>query len=253
MINANPGTGITEAIAGIRYRLSIEDPDALFKNAGTDFQNELSSKANQDFLQYEVINRKSLATENRGQLLELIAEWGTARDSLGQPKQSAPAFREYFERLWKQGYKFSTEALEKLTPEDRDRIRKLAYGQGFSSKLKFATESSLTTDPAQLAVPYTSIAIFPTASLETAESRSPKSPKLVGSSIVKTAKEAVATAVDRTAEVTAATTVSKTDFRTKFDPRNIKFGEIKWKSGGSGSANRNGEGFALLSDEDDSE
>ncbi|KAJ3140935.1 hypothetical protein HK100_008117 [Physocladia obscura] len=91
MINANPGTGITEAIAGIRYRLSIEDAvaifftlsvlDALFKNAGINFQNELSSKANLDFLQYDVIHRKSLAPENRGQLLELIAEWGIARDS----------------------------------------------------------------------------------------------------------------------------------------------------------------------------
>ncbi|KAJ3140936.1 hypothetical protein HK100_008118 [Physocladia obscura] len=156
------------------------------------------------------------------------------------------------------------EALEKLTPEDRDRIRKTAYGQGFTSKLKFSTESNFTTDPAQLEVPYKGISSFATApppfeTATAADSHIPKSPKSVGSSLVTAAKDAVAAAVDRTEEVTAAP-FPKAAFgskKTKFDPRNIKFGEIKWKTGGASrsgsSANRNGEGFALLSDQEDSE
>ncbi|KAJ3263088.1 hypothetical protein HDU77_011271 [Chytriomyces hyalinus] len=120
-----PGEGCSQALKAIRYRLSSEDPvainyilqvmDAFYKNCEQQFTSQVASK---DFLNFlkSVLERPSLAAENRGQLLELIADWGTAN-----PPQ--PEMRKFFESCVKDGYKFSESALAKLPPATLQALR----------------------------------------------------------------------------------------------------------------------------------
>ncbi|KAI8621198.1 hypothetical protein BC830DRAFT_1077256 [Chytriomyces sp. MP71] len=115
---STPNEGCNQALKAIKFRLTAEDPiainytlqvlDAFYKSCDAQFVAQVASK---DFLKFlkAFLERPSLAAENRGQCLELIADWGTTT-----PLQTD--MRKFFEALIKEGFKFSDSALSKLPP-----------------------------------------------------------------------------------------------------------------------------------------
>ncbi|KAJ3377675.1 Dynein light chain 4, axonemal [Entophlyctis sp. JEL0112] len=260
LVRSIPGSGYAEAMTAFRYRLKIEDPVSIFytlivlnyffENAGIHFQNELAVKDNLHFLQYGVINRSTLAPENRGQLLELVTSWGIS-------PEAPPAFRELFEKMAEQGYRFSESCVRLMSPDVASRHRK-----AISSKSIFQLSGG-ETHPRDLPVPSEA----PSSSLA---EFSP--PSMYNFSAMKQAalkdpiiKSATSTGIDRTKEIKSATSAgivraketvpsfsaglgdkpfsSGSNTFKSFDPRKFNFG---MKAGGNDR-----EGFALLRDDDD--
>ncbi|KAJ3076130.1 hypothetical protein HDU98_005549 [Podochytrium sp. JEL0797] len=233
------GQGAKEAMEAIKYRLAADEPvsvyytlallDALYKNCGRAFQAQVI--ASRGFLQYEFIHRQSLVIENRGQIMELIAEWGTADAA---PKE----IKAWFEEMWKSGYRFPRSSLSKLTPADMKRIRATSNGQGLSPRINL-TKNYLTY-PQDLAIPN---AATPGSPQTRVQLKTPKSQVPVAS-LTKSSQET------GTGNASAASALPFT-FSTKnhFDPRKMVpdlGGGFKWKSKRRVAE----EGFALLSDDE---
>ena len=77
----------------INYALIVMD--AFVKNCGRPFVVELSSRENTEFLR-KFLMRETLAPENRGRLLEIIADWA-------EHIQDPPGIRMFFHRLVGEG------------------------------------------------------------------------------------------------------------------------------------------------------
>ncbi|KAI8834614.1 hypothetical protein BJ741DRAFT_609532 [Chytriomyces cf. hyalinus JEL632] len=126
-INANPSQWSGEAWKAIKGRLEARDPvtvnhtlavlDALSKNGGQEFAKQIATKDSQKFVR-RFLERVNLGPENRGKMLEIIADWGT-----GPLSKSTPETRRFFEVLIKDGYKFSEASLAKLSPADLERLK----------------------------------------------------------------------------------------------------------------------------------
>ncbi|TPX76954.1 hypothetical protein CcCBS67573_g01799 [Chytriomyces confervae] len=126
-INANPSQWSAEAWKAIKGRLESRDPvtlnhtlavlDALSKNGGKEFAHQVASKDSQKFVR-RFLERVNLGPENRGKMLEIIADWGT-----GPLSKSTPETRRFFEVLIKDGFKFSEASLAKLSPADLERLK----------------------------------------------------------------------------------------------------------------------------------
>ncbi|KAJ3015491.1 UNVERIFIED_CONTAM: hypothetical protein HDU68_012704 [Siphonaria sp. JEL0065] len=241
-IKYDPRQGPAEAMNAIRYRLEYGDAvsiyytlsvlDCFYKNCGPPFVNQVI--ANLDFIQYEFIHRQSLAVENRGQVLELIAEWGTADDA-------PPKIKFFFEKLWKEGYKFNPASLTKLTPEDIARMRKTVSTQGLSTKINFSKK--YIAYPSDLAVPTSvqSNSELNQYSVLVAKKKEETQPALVSST---TSRKSV------TESGNSSGKTFKFAPKNHYDPRSLpKFsGEFKWKKS---SRVVDKEGFALLSDDEE--
>ncbi|KAJ3227146.1 hypothetical protein HDU78_010101 [Chytriomyces hyalinus] len=125
-INAKPSQ-CAEAWKAIKGRLESTDPvtvnhtlavlDALSKNGGQEFANQVATKDSQKFVR-RFLERVNLGPENRGKMLEIIADWGT-----GPLSKSTPETRRFFEGLIKDGFKFSEASLAKLSPADLERLK----------------------------------------------------------------------------------------------------------------------------------
>ncbi|KAJ3380183.1 hypothetical protein HDU84_006132 [Entophlyctis sp. JEL0112] len=252
LVRSIPGSGFSEVMTAFRYRLKIEDPVSIFytlivlnyffENAGIQFQNELAQKDNLHFLQYGVINRKTLAPENRGQLLELVA---------------TAAFRDLFEKMAEQGYRFSNSCVSLMSPDVAARHKK-----AISPKSIFQMSGS-ETHPRDLAVPYE------TSGGSTAEFSLPSMYNFSGmkeAALKDRGQSATSMGLDTTKEIKTVAVAgfgrakeaipsfsglgdkplsggSGSNTFKSFDPRKFKFG---MKSGGNDR-----EGFALLRDDDE--
>ncbi|KAJ3201155.1 hypothetical protein HDU82_008314 [Entophlyctis luteolus] len=238
LVRSIQGSGFSEVMTAFRYRLKIEDPVSIFytlivlnyffENAGIQFQNELAQKDNLHFLQYGVINRKTLAPENRGQLLELVASWG-----------------------------ISPEARMHMSPDVAARHKK-----AISPKSIFQMSGS-ETHPRDLAVPYEtsggSTAEFSLPSMynfsgmkEAALKDRGQSATSMGLDTTKEIKTVAVAGFGRAKEAIPSFSGlgdkplsggSGSNTFKSFDPRKFKFG---MKSGGNDR-----EGFALLRDDDE--
>ncbi|KAJ3282481.1 hypothetical protein HDU79_009877 [Rhizoclosmatium sp. JEL0117] len=247
-IKSDPFSYPKEAIDAIKYRLSHDDPvsiyytlsllDTFYKNCGAPFVQAVVKE--QDFFRYEFLHRKSLASENRGQMMELIADWGTGDDA-------DPDMKRFFEQLYKAEYPFPAHSLTKLTHSDIARIRATTYTQGASSKV-FTNSTKYVSYPNQLSIP----------KVDTSEIRD------YSVELAKKTKNGVVGAVEATKEVVSSASLpssSKKEYkfsqRGHFDPRGVvgrwkekreEKSSFQWK-GGQRSTDR--EGFALLSDDEE--
>ncbi|KAI9349221.1 hypothetical protein BDR26DRAFT_853256 [Obelidium mucronatum] len=239
-INSDSKNGPQEALNAIKYRLLQDDPvsifytlsvlDAFYKNCGEPFKTTLATAF--EFLEFDVIQRKTLAIENRGQIMELIAEWGTAEDA-------HPKFKAFFAKLWKDGYKFSPASLSKLTQEDFARMRKTATSQGLSTKVNL-TKRDLSY-PQDLRIP----------TVESTSQLAQYSVKLAKKKGEQQQQQQSLTQNSSTA--TGSSRTFRFSPKSHYDPRSKlpKFsGEFKWKKG---SRVADKEGFALLSDDEGDE
>ncbi|KAJ3022486.1 UNVERIFIED_CONTAM: hypothetical protein HDU68_009132 [Siphonaria sp. JEL0065] len=121
---ANPGEGCMQAINAIKFRLSAADPvtinytlsvlDALYKNCEKPFAQQIALKDNLKYLE-KFLERPELAPENRGQCLEIIADWAMTTED-------PPEIRKFFESLLRAGYQFSANALARLPRGALERI-----------------------------------------------------------------------------------------------------------------------------------
>ncbi|KAJ3064714.1 hypothetical protein HDU98_011898 [Podochytrium sp. JEL0797] len=121
----NPKEGCLQALKAIRFRLESEDPvvinytltllDTCFKNCDRTFQIEVGQKEFTKYLQ-RFLERPTLAPENRGQCLELIADWSTQTD--------VSEIKRLFETLVKAGYRFTPESLSKVSPQVLESLRR---------------------------------------------------------------------------------------------------------------------------------
>ncbi|KAI8621231.1 hypothetical protein BC830DRAFT_295896 [Chytriomyces sp. MP71] len=124
-INAHPAEGSSEAVKTIKYSLEATDPvainytlsvlDVLLKNCVTEFSAECTTKDSRKYF-HRFLERKDLAAENRGKLLEILADAGTG-------STSHPEFRKFLEALIAAGFKFSDASLSKLSPAELERLK----------------------------------------------------------------------------------------------------------------------------------
>ncbi|KAI9345350.1 hypothetical protein BDR26DRAFT_160068 [Obelidium mucronatum] len=128
-----PLEGCVQAIKAIRYRLEAADPvtlnytltvlDTFYKNCEKPFVSQMSSKDNLKALE-TFLARRDLAPENRGQCLEMIANWARATED-------PPEIRAFFETLLQSGYRFSAASLARLPPGAYERIMRGKPTTGF--------------------------------------------------------------------------------------------------------------------------
>ncbi|KAJ3141957.1 hypothetical protein HK100_004745 [Physocladia obscura] len=95
-----PLEGCTQAVKAIRYRLSSMDPDACVSEEPVPHE---------------------LQGENRGQALEVFADWAS-KDT------RPPEIWKFFETLVKSGFRFSPTALSKFNPANIERMKGMAPG-----------------------------------------------------------------------------------------------------------------------------
>ncbi|KAI9346000.1 hypothetical protein DFJ73DRAFT_838376 [Zopfochytrium polystomum] len=108
LINANPTEGSAQAIKCLKPKLKAKSPvvanyaisvlNACVRDCGRPFAAELSSKDNISFL-HKLLLSTSLAPENRGRLLQHIAEWA---ERVTDP----PEIRRFFHQLVGEGFRF---------------------------------------------------------------------------------------------------------------------------------------------------
>ncbi|KAI9360402.1 hypothetical protein DFJ73DRAFT_815577 [Zopfochytrium polystomum] len=108
LINNDAAKGVPIAIKSLKLKLKSKSPvvinyaltvmDAFVKGCGRPFANELCQKDSLNFL-HSTLERKSLAPENRGRLLELIADWSIL---IREP----PSMLQFFHKLVSEGFRF---------------------------------------------------------------------------------------------------------------------------------------------------
>ncbi|KAJ3109616.1 Centrin-1 [Phlyctochytrium planicorne] len=107
LIESSPD-GIGEGMRAIKKQLKSKSPivvnysitalDYFVNNCGIPFRNELASKENISYIQ-KFLLREDLAPENRGRMLELIAEWAQKYDN-------PPDIRRLYHSLVGSGFRF---------------------------------------------------------------------------------------------------------------------------------------------------
>ncbi|KAI9345352.1 hypothetical protein BDR26DRAFT_893554 [Obelidium mucronatum] len=123
-VTSTPNEGALQALKAIRFRLDDTSPivvnytltllNTCYKNCDRPFQVQVASSDNLKHLQ-KFLETTTLAAENRGQCLEMIADWANTSD--------IPEMKRFFETLVRAGYRFSVQALAKISPEDLERLR----------------------------------------------------------------------------------------------------------------------------------
>ncbi|KAJ3245683.1 hypothetical protein HDU78_008740 [Chytriomyces hyalinus] len=138
-----PSRGCVEAMRTVRRRLGTDDPvainytltalDALFRSCEHSFVVEVAQKVNLDFFLL-FLERPDIVAENRGQCLDMIAEWAFITSD-------PPEIRAFFEKLLKSGYRFSRKVLSTFPPGVVERVVTTGVGSVFEGSIDAGRQS----------------------------------------------------------------------------------------------------------------